>query len=346
MNMIEEYISYKKKRMLKYALLFFDDSQFIKDILERILVLYTNFIFYHQLETLEVCDVFDMNQFQLELDGLKVELLEDYQDQELAVSNEEYTTNRKMIIDSFEVMKFLCEVDFTFPFDETVSEEYLRDSFHKNEMLSKLIGSSTHDLAMLYKETKKTEEKFFKEDNDYYGISFIKLDQALYYTTLVSQIKLLDIHYKPHLVKRVFQQDKLHKDKLEILIQKLSMHLLLRFLRKEEIDQYIVLIHSNLFMRGHFVLEEQFNNPFLKRYLILMCSYDTYQKHSEFFDPYRLCCHLDLKYINDVNEKLNILNSLHIYEYVIIYDFKDKDYDAIDRYEGEFKKFIRREVNS
>ena len=94
MNIIEEYIHYKKKRMLKYALLFFADSKFIDEVLERIILLYTNFIFYHEMETLDVCDTFDMDHFQLELDGLKVELLEDYQEQELSVPNEEFVLHK------------------------------------------------------------------------------------------------------------------------------------------------------------------------------------------------------------------------------------------------------------
>ena len=85
-------------------------------------------------------------------------------------------------------------------------------------------------------------------------------------------------------------------------------------------------------------------NPLFKKYVILLTDLNTYTTKEKFFNNYECACLQDMSHISDVKDKLNNIDNLGVFTTVVVNDYKDKDYEDIEKYEGNFNLYIRGEV--
>ena len=139
----------------------------------------------------------------------------------------------------------------------------------------------------------------------------IKGSENLILVELIPNIKMLEVNYKRILINRVFNDDKLNKDKMIILIQKLSKEILRKVVYGEHLDLYVVNIFDNMFYRNKFLLSELLDNDLLKQYFVFMSNFNTYNSRKNFFNTnnFKYACLQDCLHINDVVNKFNIIDA-------------------------------------
>lgn len=350
-NIINVYMDYKVSRLVELGMIFFhedSDEKFIRSSLEKYIRAYIDFYYYGIFNTIEGNSHDLMSDLRKELNGFLLEQLDEYAVYELVVSNEEYQYHIQLIHKAMEVTVFLSIFDqLRFSSKDEISTA-VKDIFHKYPEIFHSVGSYENQIISIIKDTYQTEIKFFKKEDEYFELNSVKLsmDEPFYYLSLKSQIKILEVHYKPVLVDRVYRDEKLNKDKCEILIQKISKELLRKILNQEEIGTYFLPLDDNLFYRGKLLVEDLLDHPLLKRYLILVVSFSTYHKNSFIKNSgYRYACSQDLFYIHDVYDKIQSIDKENFFQYIIITNYKEKDKKEIDQYQCSSSKglFVHRE---
>ncbi len=345
MNMIEEYINFLITRYVKYALVFFNDDTdllFIKDQLTTFFKIYTNYKYYNIVATIDNGEKYDYDGLIEEFKGIKVELLANLSSHELELTNKTYTYHRELIDKAYEVSLFVVKMVDNKELDTNLINQMLdRDS-----TMNKYIFKFRDELINLVKDTKSLTNRFLKEEETFYITNYIKMsrDNDLFYITLSPSIKVLESNYKKNLIDRIFEDPRLNKTIVEVLINKVCRNILIRTLNGEYVEKYMIRIDESLFSHGSFILEDLVNNPLFKKYVILLTDLNTYKSKENFFKDYECGCLQDMSHIPDVKEKLNQIDNLGVFTTVVVNDYKDKDYESIEKYEGDFNLYIRGEV--
>lgn len=341
MNIIDSYMDYKIKCLIKYALLFFEKDKsddFLNKCLNRYFRTYVNFCFYHRLETLDKVLSYDFVNLEKEFKGIEVELLDEYSIYELIDTNDGYRYNQNLIKVSREICLELCKFDQnTFESKDLISEfvsKYVLD----NKVLSFNLKDNLNPFVNLVKENFIKEKKFFGDREEFFCVKYrkIKDSENLILAELVPNIKMLEINYKKILIDRVFDDIKLNKEKMSILIQKLSKEILRKVVYGEHLDLYVVKVPDNMFYRNKLVIDELFDNDLLKQYFVFMTDFNVYTGKKSFFDnnkDFKYACLQDCLHINDVVNKFNVIDALNVFDYIIVNDYKVKDKADILKYE-------------
>ena len=96
-NLIDIFISYKTNCLIKYGLLIYNkDNKFIRDVFATYFKTYIDNYYYDIFHTVDVLE-FNEEVLKKEFTGCMEELLDEYRNYELQVSNEEYSNNVKII---------------------------------------------------------------------------------------------------------------------------------------------------------------------------------------------------------------------------------------------------------
>lgn len=113
-------------------------------------------------------------------------------------------------------------------------------------------------VSSLVKDTYTTINNFFKENDEYY-----KLDYQLYKdcddfvrVVMFSDIKFLKDNYKKALLERVYRDDKLKKEQMELLIKKFVRQLIRdSYYNKKIYQRYFIEFDDYLFHNKDAILE-------------------------------------------------------------------------------------------
>ena len=345
MSVIDEFMNFLITRYVKYALVFFSDDTdllFIKDQLTRLFTIYINYKYYGLVATIDDTDIYEYDNLVKEFSGMKVELLYELSDHELELSNETYNTRKQLIEKVYQVALFVVKIID----DSNIDTETINKMIDKDELMKKYIYKFRDELITLVKDTKSLVREFIKEEDEFFTTNYLKFgrDNDLFYVTLTPRIKVLDNNYKRPLIMRIFEDPNLNKYIAEVLIQKISKNILARTVRGEYIEKYMIKIDENLFSHGNFIFEDLTNNPMFKKYVILLADLNTYKTKENYFKDYECGCLQDMSHIIDPKEKLDDIDNLGVFTTVVVNKYKDKDYDIISKYQGNFNLYIRGEV--
>ncbi len=338
-NLIDIYMNYYINRLSQYALCFFNeeelDKEFTIEILKEYMKVFINFKYYNILSSIENSQ-FQIEDLKKELDGKRVEILDNYASRELEEDNNIYSFNRKIIDKAMEVTLIVIQIDDYNYKDIDNTNDIINNLINKNN--KKYIENNTLKLINLVKETYKTINKFFKEENNYFNINYRLLDEnrRLFVITLDQDIKYLDVNYKKSLIDKVYITEKLDKDKTEILLEKLSKDILYKILNKETIENYIVEISDEILKGNELYIKDIIDNPLLNNHIILSITHEIYKERNKCLkNDYRLICNVDLSHIPDFKDKINKITGLGVFEYVIVKDYKQEDLEDLKKYDEE-----------
>ncbi len=338
-NLMDYYMNYKTSRLKKYGLVIMHShDEFLERVLERYIRTYINCYYYNIFDTVKT-NFCDDSVIRLELDGRRVEMLDELLIYELIDSNEIYELKQRYINDSFDVVLFLISLDrMRFLSKESIPTQ-LEQLLYYCPNIKESLGTKISRLETLLKDTYTTLNKFLEKTDDYYNLDYqlYKDRNDLVKVVMVSNITMLQDNYKRSLLERVYRDDKLKREKLDLLIKKFIKQFIVDSYNNKRIyNKYFIELDDYLFNNKKDIdnFFSMLNNPFIKRYLVLGLSHNNYMSCQSLFRKYNfsLACIQDFSHINDVNNKLNNLDSSNIYDYVIISNYKSRDLDDIVKY--------------
>ena len=338
-NLMDYYMSYKTSRLKKYGMVIMHShDEFLEKTLIRYIKTYINCYYYNIFDTVNTLSC-DDSVIRKELEGKRLEMLDELLIYELIDSNEIYELKQQYINDSYEVVLFLITLDRMRFLNKEIIPQQLEQLLYYCPNIKESLGTRVTRLETLIKETYVTLNKFLDKTDDYYVLDYqlYKDRNDLVKVIMLSNITMLQDNYKRSLLERVYREDKLKRDKFELLIKKFIKQFIVDSYNDKRIyDKYFIEIDDYLF--GNRKDIDTFlcmlNNPFLKRYLVLGVSHNNYISCQSLFRKYNfsLACIQDFSHINDVNNKLTSLDMSNIYKYVIVDNYKSKDLDDILKY--------------
>lgn len=338
-NLMDSYMDYKTNRLKKYGLVIMHShDEFLEAVLEKYIRTYINSYYYQIFDTVKT-NICDDEVIKLELDGKRLEMLDDLAIYELIDNNEIYELKRSFINESLEVALFLILLDRErFDSKEIISER-LNQLLYYCPGIKEKLGTKVAKLEMLLKETYNTLNNFFKKNDNYYVLDYqlYKDRTDLVKVVMFPAITMLQDNYKKSLLERVYREDKIKKEKLDLLIKKFVKQLIVDIYNGKRIyEKYFIELDDYLFNNKKDIDKflKMLDNPFVKRYLVLGVSHNSYMRSLNMFKKYSfsIACIQDFSHINDVNNKLNSLDTSNIYDYVIISFYKSRDLDTLMKY--------------
>ena len=338
-NLMDYYMSYKTSRLKKYGLVIMHShDEFLEKTLVRYIKTYINCYYYNIFDTVNV-SFCDDSVIRKELEGKRLEMLDELLIYELIDSNEIYELKQQYINDSYEVVLFLITLDRMRFLNKEIIPQQLEQLLYYCPNIKASLGTRVSRLETLIKETYVTLNKFLDRTDDYYVLDYqLYKDRGdLVKVVMLSNITMLQDNYKRSLLERVYREDKLKKDKFDLLIKKFIKQFIIDSYNDKRIyDKYFIEIDDYLFSNKKDIdtFLGMLDNPFLKRYLVIVVSHNNYISCQSLFRKYKfsLACIQDFSHINDVNNKLTSLDMSNIYKYIIVSNYKSKDLDDIVKY--------------
>lgn len=342
-NIMKTYFDFKINILVSLTLVCFDDEkdnkEFITECLERFFTCYIKDIYYHESTTLEQLDVLDDETIRREFDGVRLELKQDLLEKEIEMTNEEFTHKLSLIEKCFEKALVICDFN-DFYYDEDNKDKY-------NTMIKRAgiedVESKIKFINIL-RYSNRREDKFFGGENEFFDLSFLRIDNNLYEVRLMHKIKTLSTNYNQGLVNDVFEKEEYATMKNEVLFQSIIKIILRNVYNNTMNDKYIIRIDNNMFKKGKFKYRKLIDDNIIRNNMFLGTSFNEYKERKEFFNniKYKLVCFEDFSHINNIIDKLNSIDNSHAFEYLYVYNHKDKDYQDLCKYTSNTMKIIIR----
>lgn len=338
-NLITVYMEHKISHLTNCGLsIFFEekDKKFVEKTLRKYMTTYINCYYYHILDTLYQTDSYDINTITKELEGIMEEILEDYSINELLVSNEEYYHNKKLIRTIKEVSIFLAKLDMLSYNEKEEIKDNIELLVGASKLVEELLDKNINKLINLVKSNYTKENNFFKLDDEFYKIQYTKFinSKNKYLIELIPQIKVLNSNYRKTLVEKAYLDQRLDKQKMELLIQKISFHILKN---KHNEEKYFIILDEDFIKRGKIIddIYDLLNNPIFNKSIILLIPFPFYMNRKVELDNDNFTYGFiqDFSHINDVSDKISSMEMDGI-NYIVVSDYKEKDKGFIFKYQS------------
>ena len=330
-NLVEIYMNYRINRMLKYGLtIMHSDDSFLSECLSKYLKTYINSSYYRIFDTVSTNN-YDDKVLLEEIEGKRLEFLDDLSNYELIDTNEVYEEKIKTINTSSKIVPFLIKLDLLRFENKDEAVIKIKDLLERDSFIRELLLEKTVKLVSLVNETKEKMDEFFLRKDTYFSLDYYV------WVNINNDVKLLQDNYKKSLVERVYRDKKIQEDKLELKIKKFIKQLLFDLYNGMDLyDKYFIEIEDSLFedrkdIEKYFVM---LDNPLIKRYLTLAISSDSFNSNQAFLKKFgfSIACIQDFSHINDVDTKLTNLDNSLVFDFVIVKAFKDNDYNTFMKY--------------
>ena len=344
-NLISVFMNYKINRLIEYGVFAYqENSDFVREVFLKYFTVYVDNYYYGIFHTIEGEATYNAKNQKAELKGIMEEMLVDYRDDELNVSNEEYTHNRKVIHDLKDLSDSLLQLDWILFDGKNDIFPKVLNFISDNDVLRKYVIGRENDFMRLIRITYQTCFRLLNYEDNYYAVHSRLFEQHkdMAYLELVPRIKSLGT-YRKSMVQKVYQDDKLGQPKVECLIQKVSLDILKRTLEKKEIPIYFIEISSSFVSRGKIKNEVMglLSNPLFRNHVVLAVNYNTFlNQRSAFSIGYRLACIQDFVHINDIYQKVENIAKEEVFSYLIASDYRFKDRDFFVKYENDMMQML------
>ena len=338
-NLVDVYMNYKVQRLQNYGLILMGrEDSFLKECLSFYLRTYISSYYYHIFETIDSKDSCSDLDVSLELDGKKLELLDQLADRELIESNDSYVLKKEIILKTRSLFPFLISLDRLRYEEKEQIPSKVSQLLVEYPEISQMLGERLPSLFQAVSNTYNQLQRFFQQDGYYHVDYSLFSDHDNYvFMSLDYQIPLLESNYKRSLVERVYRDKKLLFMKIKVMIQKFILSFLDDYYHGRKIyDRYFLFLPSEIFEKKEDVdvILQMVAQPFLQRYLVLgipsaiSVTQGLFRKYPHF----SFACCQDLRYISDVSGKLATLDTSGLYDYLVIEGYKPKSLEEIQKY--------------
>ena len=345
-NLISKYFIYKKNLLISYGLAVFSDLKyrsFIIECLDRYFSNYINAFYYHKFETVENVEVVDIHVLELELDGIRLELLDSLSVREIVETNEGYLKKQQLISITLEIVREIIRFEQKVMNEEQIVEECQHIIRKLNKIVS-INKAFSNVWLKIYKENERINKKLLMSKDMFSLRETIYQDKVLE-ITLVPNIKQLNV-YKKNLVERVCKEEKVVLEKTKLLCMIYNQLILKKIILHEDIFEYLIYIPESVWNKKQEICEifRLFDDSILKDHVVLGVNYSTvinsktYQE--KIAEGYRFACYQDFTYINDIPAKIDAIDSSKMFCYLVVIGYKMKDYEQLQKIEAVNMKAI------
>lgn len=344
-NLISVFMNYKIDRLVEYGVFAYqEDNPFIRDVFYKYFQVYVDNYYYGIFHTIEEDASYSDKNLRVEFKGIMEEMLDDYREYELQVSNEEYTHNRKVIQELNDFCYQLFKIDWlSFENKDEISSKVL-DFMSQHEILDKAIKGRENPFVRLVRVTYQNCRKLLDYQDNYYQIAsrLFEGEKDKEYLELQPNIKVLET-YRKSMVQKIYRDERLGQNKVECILQKISLLILRKTLEKKEIPLYFVTLSDTTISRGKIKknIGSLLDNPLLKKYVVLVIDYNIFTSQKSAFDiDYQFACIQDYVHINDIYQKTENIAKEEFFSYLIVSDYRFKDRDFFIKYENNMMKML------
>ncbi|MDD3453840.1 MAG: hypothetical protein PHN42_06180 [Bacilli bacterium] len=336
MNLVKNYIQFKKNSIINILKIINEEKINEQDeILNSFLNNYIEAYYFHILQTLEKEEIekYDFKVILKEFDGKRLELI---------YENKEQTKK----IDLLYVLLLI-----------SIKLNHLQE-INKENVLKTLkqfkFKGNTYTIEELYKmikENKTKEEKFFKKlEFDYFNLIYKKYKNQnnKYYVSLNYDIKLLSNRYLESSIDKNFNSDVLSVKKFETLLYLVTIDILFRIKNSEELDVIFVDFPSCLLDDDNVKdILNKYYSKYLDKKLTFLVNYNDYLNHKRVLNnldiKYSFSAYVDMSHINFVENKIDTIESIDLFDFGVLDKVKSKDYEIIAKYESLGKEIFNSE---
>ncbi len=327
MDIINTYVDFKTKSFLELIDLMTDSyiDEYFSHVLNEYIDTFVQTYYFHSLQTLNDEDVkkYGISTIIKEFDGKRLEILFETVDR---------SRDKELIVDKAYNLVLAC---VRLELCEMNIEEY-------KEILSGIrLNCDVEDVFEYLSVTKEKEARFLSELTfDYFELDYhnYRGKEDKYLVELESHIKQLEVNYSKNSIDKNFNKDDLAYEKLRTLMAMLSSDLLKKVINSEVIDYYFVPVSSVLLDDDR--LKNIFNmmtNPYIREHIVFVINYNDYVNHKRilnYFDvDYSLAANVDMSHINDIENKIENVENIKMFDYILLDKVKQKDYEAVLKYD-------------
>ncbi len=343
-NLISLFMNYKIQRLVEYGIfLLDDDSPFLRKVLKEYLSVYVDNYYYNIFYTIDD-NSYNEDNLKKEFQGIMEEMLQDYRQYELEVSNEEYASNVHFIHTLKDFSLELLKIDSLQIPSKEEANAVVEEFVNNNEFFREKVNTRINKFIKLVKDTFSTNNKLFNHSDHYFEVisrSFVEMPDVSY---LELQHNIHILHsYRKSMVARVYLKEELEKKKMECMIQKVSLRILKGIIEKKDISTFIVPLSDYFIKRGKIDddIFDLIDNPLFRHYVYFGVSYNIYtSQKNAFSENFHFACIQDFSHINDVYQKVENISKEGTFDYLVISDYKYKDRDFFLGYEGAAMKIL------
>lgn len=329
-NLIDIYMSYKTNCLIEYTLIVYNkDNKFIRKVLAKYFSVYIDNYYYNIFQTIDDTK-FNLENLHLEFNGIMEEMLFDYKNYELEVSNEEYSRNIKIIKELNAISFEITRIDRLNYKDKDDINNVIEEFVTNNKTISDLIDKRVNKLISLVKKYYININKISDYKDEFFNIktrSFI--DKKNYkYLYLDKDIKALNM-YRIGLVNKVYRDEDFYYDRFLLLLRKLSIDIINNIESMRNNNKLYFIEFSDKFInRGNIVdkVYKLLNNPIIRKHVVLLVDFNTYLNNKDLFnDNFIYGCIQNYMHINDIYKKTDSIVESGIFKYLVVRECKYKD---------------------
>ncbi len=348
MNIVSCYVEFKKNILLDYinTICSNSDNPAFQTIVSNYIDTYIATYYFHRLETLDYEDdrAYDFNTVLQELDGKRIEMLYD----------NSFDSGRPIISKDIELGYFLTVVAIEL---DGIDEDSITEDKISKVLRTGLKSNSAFDSSVikkimtLMKQYIQKEEKFFEKlTMDAFHIQYksFRYQMGSYFVSLRYDIEQLNCNYDPIFLTKNFWRDDLAYNRLETTLNLLNIDILYKLKAGEPLEYYFipiptVLLDENIMSKLEIISEES-----IKKHLIFEVDYSAYTNKKRILrtinKEYQLAALVDMTYIREIDQKIQTLDELPLFEYILLDHVKAKDYSVVSKYyDGTVKKIFLNE---
>ena len=264
------------------------------------------------------------------------ELLDEYRNYELQVSNEEYSNNVKIIKELKDISYEITKMDLLNYKDRDDVVDVVSKFIKENSLLNNLIGERLIKLISLVKEYYTNTSKIFNYQDEFFYIENRKFKNSNYsYLGLNYNIKLLN-NYRKGLVRREYAHDDYDFSKFNLIMKKISIDIIKNIKNRDKL--YFVELSDDFIYRGKIKnkVYELMDNPLIRKHVVFLVNYNLYLNQKEAFSfDYLFGCIQDFTYIQDIYKKTDNIYNEGMFNYLVVSGCKEKDKKFFMEYENE-----------
>lgn len=332
MSVINEYISFKRKNMIKYLKTIMNRvefSSFESFVIDMFCNIYFQSYYYGIYETIDIGDNLKTDDaVKKELYGKKLELLKSIDDSEVLEEYNAYIRKINDINEIYKKMLVILDIDQEDLYLKPLAK-MIKSDIKKEEKFLDLI--SCNDFKIRYHK--------FKNYNDFKFID------------MTYNIKKLERSYKKSVIDQVYNSSSLDIARIMTMLKILETELLIKMINHDNCGKYFITI-TEMFLQNKENLTALLNlldNVYVKDHVVILIPNKVYKRHSAYFKrmigKYQFGLLIDFSHIMDVSVKLDSLNENKLFDFIIVEKAKSDDYTIICNYESDNKKIMMYEFD-
>ena len=336
MNVVSVFLKFKKNILYEYITIFSPklNDKFSKEIIERLIDTYFKTYYFHTLETLESQNKYNFNVILEELKGKFLEIVYELNDKsKIDIINDCYVGVvtactfdyiKKEI--NLDLIKEILECNLKINIDEsTIETLYDKIQSNKNKVEKFTDKIISEEFFIDYHPYRDKENKFKIE--------------------LKTKISSLD-KYPQFSLEKNLNSDIIADEKLKLTLNLLSSDILFRMLSSENIDYYFVDLPFCLLESKDKLLSviSFSDNEYINKHIIFVVDFNDYQNRKRAVNiadqTYSFAAIVDMSHIREVEQKLEVVEAIPVFDYIIVDKLKDKDYGIVFKYNSSSSKEI------